>query len=116
SGEPAITASLTTKTVDLDALLAPATPQAAAPATGGPAAPPVPPGRPAAGDEAIAFALPTGLSATVELAADALVYRGQPLRQLQVAARLENGRLDVSDVSVLLPGSSDLQLTGSVSS
>ena len=128
SGEPAITASLSTKTVDLDALLASAA-QAAqagtaqggqageAPDAGQPQAPPAvgAGGRPAPGTEAAAFALPKGISASIELAADALVYRDQPLRQLQVAARLEDGRLAITKAAVLLPGSSDLQLSGTVS-
>jgi len=112
SGEPAITASLSTKTVDLDALLAPpaqAAQAGAAPAAGPAPAPPVPGGEPAA------FALPQGVSASLELSADALVYRGQPLRQLQVAARLADGRVEVTKAAVLLPGSSDLQLSGTVS-
>jgi len=112
SGEPAIIASLSTKTVDLDALLAPpaqAAEAGAAPAAGQAPAPPAPAGEPAV------FALPQGVSASLELSADALVYRGQPLRQLQMAARLADGRVEVTKAAVLLPGSSDLQLSGTVS-
>ncbi|HMA16598.1 MAG: AsmA family protein [Bacteroidota bacterium] len=115
---PEVTARLAAKTLDLDALLAPAE-AAAAPATpqGGQAPGATPPsaGRSAAPSASPAFDLPQDVIASLELAADAVVYRGQPLRQLQVAARLEGGRIEVGQASVQLPGSSDLQLGGTVS-
>ena len=124
SGEPAITARLSTKAVDLDALLAapgqgggtsaeaPAQP-ASPPTTAAPAPGAAVPS--AGGTPAAAASLPLGISADLELSADALLYRGQPLRQLEVAARLAGGRLEIAKANVLLPGSSDLQLAGTVS-
>ncbi|MPZ08914.1 MAG: AsmA family protein [Kiloniellaceae bacterium] len=115
-GEPDITASFSAKTVDLDALLAlPARAMregegnGSTPRPAGTAAPPSATGSAAAG------ALPRGFSVGVELAADALLYRGQTLRQLQVAARLEDGRVDLTKATLQLPGSSDLAVIGTLS-
>lgn len=115
---PDVTASFTTKTVDLDALLALAPAQRQAAAAGEDAPPPAADGgaavpSDAAGGEAPAR-LPTGFSASVELSAQALLYRGQTVRQLQAAARLEDGRLQVTRASVQLPGSSDAAVTGTL--
>src|SRR5690606_8207147 len=63
----------------------------------------------------LAFELPQDVIGDFELAADAVVYRGQPLRQLRVAARLEGGEIEIGQAQVQLPGSSDLQLGGTVS-
>jgi uncharacterized protein involved in outer membrane biogenesis len=113
-GEPDFTASLSAKTVDLDKLLA-LPPRAAAEneAKGTPAGSP-PPARAAAEEAAAAGGLPRGFSASVELAADALLYRGQTLRQLQVAARLEDGQVDLAEATVQLPGSSEVAVSGTV--
>ena len=113
-GEPDFTASLSAKTVDLDKLLAlPSGAAAESEAKGTPAGSP-PPARVAAEDAAAAGGLPRGFSANVELAADALLYRGQTLRQLQVAARLEDGRVELTEATVQLPGSSDVAVTGTI--
>ena len=117
---PDITAELSAKTVDLDKLLAL---QATARPPGAPAegraadAPPVavavlPGATPAAEESA---GLPRGFSASIALGADALLYRGQTVRQLQVAARLEDGRLTLTQAAVQLPGSSKAALTGVLS-
>lgn len=115
---PELTVRLATKTLDLDGLLTPAE-AAAAPATSqgdqAPGTTPPAAGRSAAAEAPAAFDLPQDVIASLELTADAVVYRGQPLRQLQVAARLEGGRIDVGQASVQLPGSSDLQLGGTIS-
>lgn len=119
SGEPRIAASLAATTINLDELLAeaPSSPDAPSADTSANDTS-VPPSAPRAATEGPpgTFALPVGVSGTIELAADAVVYRGQPLRQLQVAASLQDGRLDISKATVLLPGSSDLHLDGSISS
>lgn len=128
---PEVTARLAAKTLDLDALLAPAehaaapaapqggqTPATTPPATTLPAttlpATTPPAGRPAP-TAPLAFELPQDVIGDFELAADAVVYRGQPLRQLRVAARLEGGEIEIGQAQVQLPGSSDLQLGGTVS-
>ena len=115
---PDITASFSTKTVDLDALLALAPAQTgAAPTSENPAPPAVDDSAAApsggAGESAPA-GLPGGISASLELTAQALLYRGQTVRQLQAAARLEDGRLQVTRASVQLPGSSDASFTGTL--
>ncbi len=117
---PDITASFSTKTVDLDALLALA-PEAAQSGTAPAAENPAPPAvdgsgaAPAAGAAGSGPAgLPSGISASLELNAQALLYRGQTVRQLQAAARLEDGRLQVTRATVQLPGSSDASVTGTL--
>ncbi|MGF1629698.1 MAG: AsmA family protein [Kiloniellaceae bacterium] len=116
-GEPDFTVSLSAKTVDLDKLLA-LPPRAAGEAQGdGTTATAPPPAGSAplpAAEGNAAGGLPRGIAASVELAADALLYRGQTLRQLQMAARLEDGRIDVTKATVQLPGSSDVDITGTV--
>lgn len=112
AGEPDIAVQLAATTVDLDAILAPAEP-AAAPsqpsAADGEAGPP-----PAGQLSGAALTLPQGLSASLELTAEALLYRGQTLRQLRLAGRLEDGRLDVTQAAVLMPGSSDVSVSGRI--
>ncbi len=113
---PDLTIALTTKTVDLDEVLA--LPSAAN--AGGQSAE-ASPGSGASGGRTDTEAapggggLPSGFSASVELSADALLYRGQTLRQLQAVARLQDGRLEVTQAAVQLPGSSAASLSGTVS-
>ena len=120
---PEVTARLSTKTIDMDKLLAgrpaPAAaqkrsetagqvPAAGAAAPGGAA----PGGAATGGGDTTSGGLPQGISATVAFTADALLYRGQTVRQVEVAARLDQGRLDLEKAVAQLPGSSDLSLAG----
>jgi hypothetical protein len=49
---------------------------------------------------------------SVDLSAEAASFAGQTLRRLRGAAFLEEGRLTLSDVSVLLPGETELEFAG----
>jgi uncharacterized protein involved in outer membrane biogenesis len=112
---PDFTVALTTKTIDLDEVLAL---PPAADAGGQPAQPSTGTDAGGGGTDSAAApggGLPSGFSASVELSADALLYRGQTLRQLQATARLQDGRLDVTQAAVQLPGSSAVSLSGTVS-
>jgi len=53
-------------------------------------------------------ALPFGL----DLSAEAASFRGQTLRRLRGAALLEGDRLTLSDVSAILPGDTEVELSG----
>jgi hypothetical protein len=48
----------------------------------------------------------------IDLSAEAASFRGQTLRRLRGAAFLEEGRLTLSDVSLLLPGETRLEFAG----
>ena len=48
----------------------------------------------------------------IDLSAEAASFRGLTLRRLRGAAFLEDGRLTLSDVSVLLPGETELDFAG----
>ena len=120
---PDFTVNLTTKTIDLDKLLAQPASAPAEQSVGvggqdvGPAAdaPPVPAAPPPASAAPAVRELPRGFTASVKLTADALLYRGQTVRQLQAAARLADGRLSLKQAQAQLPGSSDVSLTGTLS-
>ncbi|NKC33083.1 AsmA family protein [Falsiroseomonas selenitidurans] len=49
---------------------------------------------------------------SIDLSAEAGSFRGVTLRRLRGAAFLEEGRLTLSDVSLLLPGETELELAG----
>lgn len=49
---------------------------------------------------------------SIDLSAEAGLYRGVTLRRLRGAAFLEEGRLTLSDISLLLPGETQLDLAG----
>ncbi|WP_439597368.1 AsmA family protein [Falsiroseomonas sp.] len=49
---------------------------------------------------------------SIDLSAEAGQFRGMTLRRLRGAAFLEEGRLTLSDISVLLPGETQLDLAG----
>jgi hypothetical protein len=49
---------------------------------------------------------------SIDLSAEAASFAGQTLRRLRGAAFLEEGRLTLSDVSVLLPGETELDFAG----
>jgi hypothetical protein len=48
----------------------------------------------------------------IDLSAEAAAFRGQTLRRLRGTAFLEEGRLTLSDVSVLLPGETEFDFAG----
>jgi hypothetical protein len=48
----------------------------------------------------------------IDLSAEAATFRGQTLRRLRGTAFLEEGRLTLTDVSVLLPGETELDFAG----
>jgi hypothetical protein len=48
----------------------------------------------------------------IDLSAEAAAFRGMTLRRLRGAAFLEDGRLTLSDVSVMLPGETELEFAG----
>lgn len=109
--------------IDLDALLAETAAAADAPPSG-PAATEggtneaaVPPDAPVTQTTAPApepVTLPENVTGTLEVSVDALVYRGQVVRQVLLNMVLENGRLEVGQALALLPGGSDVTLTGSL--
>ncbi len=106
--------NLSAPRLDLDKLLAeaeagsggtaPSTPAKSDQAAGG-AAPDGAPG---------GFALPDDVTASLQIAVDALVYRGQVVRQLLLSAELAGGEIKVSQALALLPGGSDVSLTGTL--
>lgn len=61
---------------------------------------------------ALRAARPGGWPLAIELAAEAAGFAGQTLRRLRGAAHLEEGRLTLSDVSLLLPGETELAFAG----
>ncbi len=102
--------NVVTQRVDLDEILAASTdPEAEeTPATVSPSTPQAP----AAGG----FTLPEDVTGSVRMAVDALVYRGQVVRQILVNAEMADGRIKLSQGIALLPGGSDVSLTGALTS
>ena len=100
-----VDATLTLSRLDLDAWLERAGP--AAPAAKGQAEEQ---GQTAAA--ASAFTLPSDIDGSLTVNIDAVVFRGAVMRQVQLAAALADGRLELNKASALLPGSSDISLTG----
>lgn len=95
--------------IDLDALLASgASPSDAA---DGGRAPSGDPARPA-GFGLAGLSLPDDLRLDLALFVEGAVYRGQPLRQIAMEAKLDGGRLDVSKAEAQLPAGSEFKLTG----
>jgi uncharacterized protein involved in outer membrane biogenesis len=101
---PKVDVTLAVNRLDLDAWL-----RSAAGATGGEKA-----GRQgdAAAAAARAIALPAGVGGSVELNLEAVNFRGGVIRQIQVEGTLGNRRFDLARASALLPGSSDILLSG----
>ncbi len=106
------TLSLNATRIDLDQLLAvggsdvPPAPEAVSPADGG---------EPTGTFAERSASLPSDIKARLELAVEGLVYRGQAMRQLRFDASLQDGKITVGQAMALLPGGSDLSLTGVVS-
>ncbi|HEX6961992.1 MAG TPA: AsmA family protein, partial [Lacipirellula sp.] len=62
--------------------------------------------------EAKEFILPLGVHVTLDAAADALTYRGGAMRQVKLAAEMADGVIDIHQLSMQLPGSTDGLFTG----
>ncbi len=60
------------------------------------------------------FELPADLSGSVQISLDALVYRQQIVRQIRLNASMSEGAVTLNQARALLPGGSDLSLTGSL--
>lgn len=104
--------------IDLDALFAPngagATAPAPAPATSGAAVSGRQGSDQAAGRQSSGLAIPQDISADLDVSVDALVYRGQVVRQLLLSMALKDGELHLGQALALLPGGSDISLSGVV--
>ncbi len=55
-----------------------------------------------------------GLRANLNLTAEALTYRGSLVRQARLVASVAEGALDLTGLSAMLPGGSDISLSGRV--
>lgn len=98
-GEPlTLHARLGLKRLDLDELLA---------AGGGDAGTPG-----AQAPDSVDLPLPRGVTGSVEVAVDALVFRGQVVRQARASLGLEDGAVRLDQALALLPGGSDIALSG----
>lgn len=68
------------------------------------------------GDKPVAaasvFAIPAGLGGSLALNLEAVMYRGKVMRQVQLEGTLGNGRFELARASALLPGSSDILISG----
>ena len=60
------------------------------------------------------LALPDDITGNLTVSVDALVYRRQVVRQIRLNASLGDGQIAVNQALALLPGGSDLSITGSV--
>ncbi|MSO70662.1 MAG: AsmA family protein [Alphaproteobacteria bacterium] len=70
--------------------------------------------RPSAPAAQAAFAVPEFLPGAFELKADALVYRGGVIRQARFTGAVEKDRVNLSQGRLLLPGGTDLTVTGAL--
>ncbi len=114
---PDIAANVSARTIDLDKLLGRQAqePGGEARSRGQAADAPPAPGGDSAASAAEAMSLPRGLTASLKLSAGALLYRGQTVRQVDIAARLADGKLNLEKAAAQLPGSSDVSLSGQLS-
>ena len=71
-----------------------------------------PVGAPAETTEAGGFALPMGIAADLDLGVEEIAYRGQPIREMRLLARLRDGELAIERVSARLPGETIFGLDG----
>ncbi|MBI1179770.1 MAG: AsmA family protein, partial [Alphaproteobacteria bacterium] len=99
-GRPALSVRLKAGRLDLDPLIE-NWPKPEPPA-GGQTADGVSPGR----EEG------PGLDLAVDLAADTVVLRKQPIRQVRLRASLDGGRLSVPSLAAVLPGETQVHFTG----
>ena len=63
-------------------------------------------------DEDASFALPEGVNASLDVAIEGVRYQGKLARQLHLTASLSEQRLAVKSLRALLPGGSDLSVSG----
>ena len=61
------------------------------------------------------FALPTGISATLETKIDAVVYRGGVIRQVLLNTELADGSVTISQAAAQFPGGANASVIGFVS-
>ena len=61
------------------------------------------------------FTIPGDLEASIQLVVDAAIYRQQVLRQILFSADVTDGRLVIGEMAALLPGGSDIALSGVLS-
>lgn len=61
------------------------------------------------------FVIPQDLEASIQIVVDAAIYRQQVLRQILFSAAVTDGRLVIGEAAALLPGGSDIALSGTVS-
>ncbi|BBK38980.1 cell envelope biogenesis protein AsmA [Allostella sp. ATCC 35155] len=106
NGRTAIRAALSTPRLDLDkwrtAIAAPgAKPASNAPATGGPPA-------------GAGFALPAGIDARLDIAADTVLVQGQTIRQAKLVARLADGKVTVERAGAELAGPTTVAVSGTL--
>jgi uncharacterized protein involved in outer membrane biogenesis len=105
--------ALAANRIDLDRWLAVETPDAEEKAAE-PAPSEAPRTLPPLEPEQAAFALPGNVAASLDLAVDVLTYRGGVVRQAKINAALDEGRITVNQASALLPGGSDVSLSGTL--
>jgi len=105
-----VAVKLAASRLDLDALL----PKAGAAAAGSAKPAEAPAAKPASAPGG-GFALPTGIKADLDLAIEGVQYRGDAVRQVKLQAGLTpDGKARLGRLSALLPGGSDVNLTGNV--
>jgi uncharacterized protein involved in outer membrane biogenesis len=111
-------ATLAFGSLDLDKLLAetqaPIQGAAASGTSPAPAAAPAPSGSAAPAAPAAAFVLPGGITATVNLSAQQIIYRRGVIGHPVLVAQLADGELQIKQIAAILPGQSDVSLSGSV--
>lgn len=69
----------------------------------------------APGPQSSPFTIPEDLEASVQIVVDAAIYRQQVLRQILFSADVTDGRLVIGEAVALLPGGSDVALSGILS-
>lgn len=111
---PTIDVKLTGNRLDLDALL----PKAAAPVPAGAATPAATGSGSGAGSGAAApeaateIALPAGIGGSLDIAIDAVQYRGASIRKVRLAGDLVDGAANLRLATAQLPGGTEVTLTG----
>lgn len=64
---------------------------------------------------AAAFAVPANVRGTIDLAVGAAAYRNDVIHQIHLRAALDKGRVALKQASMLLPGGSDFEMSGTLS-
>lgn len=105
---PAVSLKLRMPRLDGDALAAAARGTGVAAPSGGPVSAP-------AVEAGPGLVLPTGITADVDIAVDALQWSGAVVQKIALVAALEDGRLTLSRASAVLPGGTDFGLSGKAS-